>query len=124
MPERDPSQFKIHESDLTAYKEELRLWNAVMRGGVIVCETSGKAVNLRYRMYRIRKKLQGSNGQTPYDDLIIKCKFGDNRLVVEFRSAGVVEVIPADVTDQDLVEIEDRRQNVVVSRRKPLIQEE
>jgi hypothetical protein len=106
---------RLTESDIIAYEEVRQLWEKVMRGGTIVCKTPGKAINLRQRMYRYRRKVQGTNGATPYDDMIIKLERGDNRLYVTKRDEGILEIIP----DLDNIEIAHEPETIIAARKRP-----
>lgn len=80
----------------TTYAEEADLWRRFIAGGIIACKSEGKAIHLRQRMYVARQLMQQEFGTTPYDDLIIKRPRGDNRLTIQKRDMGILELMPND----------------------------
>ena len=74
-----------------AYDDVNRAWRKTHRGGVIICKSPGAAVNFRYRMYRYRKALVEANGESPFDDLIIRID-GPNLTVTKHDQ--IQEIIP------------------------------
>lgn len=78
--------------DSFAWDDVAEYWKKCQAGGWLICSGSGKAVNLRYRMYKYRKLLQQRDGATAYDELIIRIE--DNKLQIMRREREVVEIIP------------------------------
>jgi hypothetical protein len=66
-------------------------------------------------MYRYRRKVQGTNGATPYDDMIILLARGDNRLYVKKRDEGILEIIP----DFEDAEITYEEKTITATRKHP-----
>jgi hypothetical protein len=74
-------------------------------------------------MYKYRRKVQGTHGMSPYDDMIIKLEPGDNRLYVTKRDEGILEIIPDPVNG---LEITHEPETITVVRKlstNPIITE-
>lgn len=80
----------------TTYAEEADIWRKFIAGGIIACKSKGKAIHLRQRMYIARQLMQQVHGTTPYDDLIIRRPLDDNRLTIQKRDTGILELLPND----------------------------
>jgi hypothetical protein len=108
------------QAELTSYADVIAAWDKVKFGGIIVCETPGKAVNLRQRMYKIRKRMQKTQGATQWDDMTVSLEYGDNRLYIKKIGTGIIDIIP-DLQEQTVEHTQEGKNEIIISKKRKAI---